>query len=260
MFARDTLYAPLGGPILRWSELSLPAVVQNFGEPAVGPEPHPGAGDGRIPGTSLTSLWLTNNPNTPEPIRKFIVVALRILGQVTDAAALPILNAQQRAQMRGDPDIVCADLVSMCLKTAGVNIAWNVNQPPGTRFFGDRAANYYRPQPGHPALRQVGANEPWLPGDILVYKDFFRVVPGWLPDEYHHVVIYVGPFSGSDRLGRLYPAAENYSVVSSSITDTKTNGATRDNAARAGYFGYGTVVRMRHLQIEQLYRDAGMLP
>lgn len=261
VFAQDTLYATLGGPILRWSDLPLPAVVQNFRLPAVGPINGGivGTGDGRVPGTGLTSLWLTNNPMTPEPIRKLIILALRVLGNVMDSSVLPILTIAQRAQMRSDTDIVCADLVSMCLKTAGVNMAWTVNQPPGTRYTSDRAANYYRPHQGHMDLRQLDDNDPWLPGDILVYKDFSQHISGWLADEYHHVVIYTGPFSGSDKQGRLYPETAGYSVVSSSISDSKTNGAKQINAARASYFGYGTVIRMRHLQIEQMYRDAGMI-
>lgn len=260
VFAKDTLYAPLGGPILRWSELPQPQAVQEFVLP-VGSGGNAGAGTPgeQIPGTLLRSQWLADHPNTPAPIRKLITLALRVLHQVTDAAVLPTLTVPQRAQMRGDTNIVCADLVSMCLKTAGVNLSWTVIRPPGTRFSGDRAANYYRPEADHPMLRQVASNENWLPGDILVYKDFFQPVAGWLPDEYHHVVIYVGHFYGNDRLLRPYPPVGGYSVVSSSINDTKTNGIKQVNATNPTYFSYGKVVRVRHLQIEQMYRDAGMI-
>ncbi|MBP1468287.1 hypothetical protein EYB53_021430 [Candidatus Chloroploca sp. M-50] len=258
IFAFDTLYSPLAGPILRWSQLDLPQEVRDFPEPS-GDEPIPVTGEGKIPSTQFVSQWLKDHPTTPDPIRKLIRLALRVLYEVNDSRVLAILTAKQRAQMRGSPDVVCADLVSMCLKEAGVNTLWNVTQPPGTAYRGDRAANYFRPEPHHPLLRYVPDHEPWLPGDILVYKDFFHAVAGWLPDEYHHVVIYVGPFSGKDRGGRVYPESRTYSVVSSSIYSPYTSGATRDNAARASYFGYGSIVRVRHREIEQLYRDAGII-
>ena len=241
IFAYDTLYSFTSGPIARWSALPPPDSVQRF-VPATAPPPVPTTE--LIPGTGLISLWLAENSSAPDNVRALIATALHMLG--TDAAALTTLTPQQREQLRGTQDIVCADLVAIALRAGGLELSWTVDQPPGTLFAENRAANYYRPAPGR--LRPLDAGEVLRPGDLFLYKGpMFPAPPSWRAGEYHHVLIYVGPYAGEDGSGRAYDQSKGYCVVSASIGSEWIQGYDVTRARTASFLGYTTVDIVRPL-------------
>jgi hypothetical protein len=255
VFSRDTLYSFANSSgIERWSDLpAIPEVLDatiDLGDSSLIPPPNlvlPG--NGSFPGSNMVSLWLATQRNPPPAIRKLIGLALKILGN--DADVLPKLTQAQRSQMAGTSDIVCADLISLCLKEAGVNTRWAVSQPPGTIFTQNRAANYYRPEPNHPSLVEMPPDTPLVPGDILVFRNpTFRHSPLWKPEEYHHVVLFVGHYSGRDVSSRSYDGARGFDIVSSSIGSPHTDGYTHSYALNG--FGYAEVTIVRHREIAAL--------
>jgi hypothetical protein len=158
----------------------------------------------------------------PPAIRAVIDQALSMLGD--DHTVFDALDAasQQLAWGRffsSKPnhfhykDIVCADLVTICLAAAGVAYqGWQIDDPTGIGYTTTHAANYYRPAPGHPQLFEPSADAPWLPGDILIYGK-----GDLAQDRVHHVNIYVGPFHGWDLSGNYYAPERRYDVVNASI-------------------------------------------
>lgn len=254
VFSRDTLYSFANSSgIQRWSELDpIPEVTAATIDPT-DPIPimpvQPVMPGGGITGSNMVSLWLATQGDAPPAIRKMISLALKVLGN--DADVLPKLTQRQRGQMAGDTDIVCADLISMCLREAGVSLNWNVSQPPGTLFFGNRSANFYRPDPGHPFLVAMPPGTALVPGDILVFrKPTFTPLPGWKPGEYHHVVLFVGHYAGRDVSGRPFDGARGFDIVSSSIGSPHTDGYTHQVALNG--LAYSEVVIVRHREIAAL--------
>jgi hypothetical protein len=213
--------------------------------------------------TSLESRMVSDWPGyatAPVKVRKLIDQALNMLGD--DPVVFDSLSLELQKLATGffhpDPDdfyhkdIVCADLVTICLHAAGVDYRWQVTEPPGTPYNTTYAANYYRPAPNHPKLREVADNEDWLPGDILIYWD------GNLASErVRHVNLYVGPFSGTDLSGNVHPPSEGYDVVNASIDHLDPNGVEVGTAIRpvtkhfclTDRFDYQHVQRMRHVDL-----------
>jgi hypothetical protein len=235
VFARDTLYREGAGAIRRMRDLPKPAWIARA---AIQPP--------------LVSRWLEQHPHAPPPARALIELALSLLG--LDSLVLPTLNDQARKLMAWSEDIVCADLVSICLDHAGLPLDWRVTEPPGTQYTSPRAANFYRPHASHPRLREVGEHEDWLPGDILVYA----VNPA---GEYHHVNLYVGKFTGIDSAGRLHADDQGFDVVNADMFSEQIKPLTStfciNNHFRTS--GFTTVRRMRHRDLESIYQHAGFI-
>lgn len=204
----------------------------------------------------MVSDW-PDYPTAPVKVRKLIDQALNMLGDdpVVFDSLSPELQRLATGSFYPDPDhfhhkdIVCADLVTICLHAAGVDYHWQVTEPPGTPYNTTYAANYYRPAPNHPKLREVADDEDWLPGDILIYWN------GDLASErVLHVNLYVGPFSGTDLSGNVHPPSKGYDVVNASIDHLDPNGVEVGTAIRpvtkdfclTNRFGYQHVQRMRH--------------
>jgi hypothetical protein len=213
--------------------------------------------------TSLGSRMASDWPGyvtAPIKVQKLIDQALNMLGDDPDVFDLlsPELQKLATGSFYPDPlhfhhkDIVCADLVTICLHAAGIDHDWQVTEPPGTPYNTSYAANYYRPAPNHPKLRKVADDEDWLPGDILIYwngnLDSERVL---------HVNLYVGSFSGTDLSGNVYPPSKGYDVVNASIDHIDPNGVEVGTAVRpvtknfclTNRFGYQHVQRMRHMDL-----------
>jgi hypothetical protein len=210
-------------------------------------------------GPRMISHWDGYSAASPG-VQGLIDQALRMLGDdpiVFDSLS-PELRRLATGSYHSDPDdfyhkdIVCADLVSICLRAAAVDLDWDVDVPPGTPFNTTHAANYYRPAPNHPKLREVDDSEEWLPGDILIY---------WYGDldsqRVKHVNLYVGPFSGTDQSGNVHLLSRGYDVVNASIDHLDPNGVEIGTAVRpvaknwciTRRFGYDHVKRMRHVEL-----------
>ena len=155
-------------------------------------------------------------------------------------------------------DIVCADLVSVCLRAAAVNF-WpssSVYDPTGRGYTSPHAANYYRPNP--PYVDEVPDGERWRPGDVIIY--------GWRPeteDRVYHVNLYVGPFSGTDVSGRTHAEAQGYEVINASLDHLSDEGAelgtavtplTRDHC-RTYRCGYNWWKRVRVSELSDAYQS-----
>ncbi|MBN1641094.1 MAG: hypothetical protein JXA09_07650 [Anaerolineae bacterium] len=212
-------------------------------------------------GAEMVSHW-AGYATAPAAVRALIDQALACLGddpKVYDSLPPELQRLATGWYYRNDPnhfhykDIVCADLVAICLHAAGVDYKWDVTEPPGTPFNTTHAANYYRPRPGHPKLREVADHEPWLPGDILIYWNGNMAQAAMC-----HVNLYIGPFSGTDMCGHVYPPSAGYDVVNASIDHRDANGVEVGTAIRPitkAYctgvrFHYDHVQRMRHVDLE----------
>jgi len=216
-------------------------------------------------GPRMVSNWAGYRTASPK-IRKLIDQALSMLGddaKVFDSLPPDLQRLAWGFNFRDNPsdlyykDIVCADLVTICLHAAGFDHEWEVRDPTGEGFTTGNAANYYRPAPGHPKLREVAEDEEWLPGDILIY---------WNGDlatnRVKHVNLYVGPFSGVDLSGNFHPASKGYDVVNASIDFFDPDGVEVGTAVRpvtrhyclTRRFGYQHVRRMRHVDVEWEHR------
>jgi hypothetical protein len=148
-------------------------------------------------------------------------------------------------------DIVCADLVYTCLKAAGIQqLEWTVDAPRGTIYKSPHAANYFRPNQW---LRMVADEEPWQPGDILIYwnNDFATNRVG-------HVNLYVGPFAGLDLDGRVYSKDQPCDTVNASIDyrdsgrerGTRITGLTKERCLITK-LGRKNMMRVRHIELEE---------
>ena len=174
---------------------------------------------------TVRSTW-ADYPTAPPPVRRLIDQALALLGD--DAQVFDSLSDELQELAFGhtvdDPnaphykDIVCSDLVTIALHAAGVNHRWTVTEPQGTGATTTHFANYYRPSLDHPFLREVGPDEAWLPGDILVYWD------GPLASSrMRHVNLYVGPYGGVDLSGNEHDPATGFDVVNASVEGVDHN-------------------------------------
>jgi hypothetical protein len=157
----------------------------------------------------------------PEKAHKVIDQALSMLGDdhvVFDSLPPELQRLCHGAYYLEDPnsiyykDICCADLVTVCLRAAGLDIEWPADASTGGEHITPHAANYYRPWPGNPKLVELGLVPPWLPGDILIYGN-----GEYKTNRVQHVNLYVGPFSGTDRSGCVHRYSERYEVVNASI-------------------------------------------
>lgn len=160
---------------------------------------------------------LPNYGALPPPVRAMIDQALSMLGDERSVFDSLPPNLQQMcygAQFINDPnnqyykDIVCADLVSICLVSAGFKVNWN----SGANLH---MAQHYAPGPD--ALSEITDPNDWQPGDVMVYGNYGAARAG-------HVTIYVGPFQGTDRSGKTYPLSANNDVVEASMNFDMANG------------------------------------
>jgi hypothetical protein len=161
----------------------------------------------------------TDYPRLPEKARSVIDQALFMLGddaKVFDALPPELQKMCYGSSFLSNPndfhykDIVCADLVSVALKAAGLDIAWPSAANP-------RMADYYHPDRGSPKLLEISDPGDWLPGDVVVFgSDAPSSRAG-------HVALYVGPFSGIDRSGKTYNLSDGVDVVEASL-DFMMNG------------------------------------
>jgi hypothetical protein len=224
---------------------------------------------------TLTAVWprmvsqWEGYPTAPAKVRKLIDQALNMLGDdpvVFDSLAPELQKLAFGSNFLNDPshfhykDIVCSDLVTICLAAAGVDHDWQVTEPPGTPFNTSHAANYYRPTPNHPKLREVADGEDWLPGDILIYWDGDLAL-----ERVRHVNLYIGPFSGTDLSGNPHPQPEGYDVVNAS-KDFEEGGIEVGTAirpftlefCRTQRFDYQRFRRVRVLELEQEHLGPGI--
>ncbi|HEU4328290.1 MAG TPA: hypothetical protein VFS21_34450 [Roseiflexaceae bacterium] len=196
-------YARFVLPLVVNTALVQPLVLTPLPDPPVsgGPTPKGGVRSAR---TDYASL--------PEKARRVIDFALFLLGD--DPATFDALSPELRRMCYGfrfltNPndfhfkDIVCADLVSLALCGAGLEIDW------GAKAYS--LADYYHPDRGSPALLEITDPNDWLPGDILVYGN------GAASSRAGHVNLYVGPFTGTDRSGKTYSLGDNVEVVEASM-------------------------------------------
>lgn len=148
----------------------------------------------------------------PEQARRVIDFALFMLGDdpaTFDALPPELQRICYGARFLSTPDdfhykdIVCADLVSVVFKGAGLNIDW------GGRAYS--LADYYHPDRGTAALLEIRDPNDWLPGDVLVYGN------GAPNARAGHVNLYVGAFTGTDRSGKTYNLSDNVEVVEASM-------------------------------------------
>ena len=162
---------------------------------------------------------LVSYPALPEKARRVIDQALLMLGddaQVFDALPPELKKMCYGAAFLANPndfhykDIVCADLVSIALKAAELDIGWPSAANP-------HMADYYHPDRGNPKLVEVAGASDLLPGDIFVFGS------GAASARAGHVSLYVGPFSGVDRSGKVYGLSEGADVVEASM-DFMQNG------------------------------------
>jgi hypothetical protein len=204
-----------------------------------------------IANSGMRSHW-ADYGRAPEAARQLISQALRLLGTDSDVVQ-KVLTPAQRKSLGVSADIVCADAVLFALQAAGLDLAWKVDDPSGGGKTGPRCANYYRLCAGNAGKLRDVTGEPPLPGDIFVFgkNDFSR-------DRGYHVDIYVGPLSGTDASGRSYRLEQALDVVDASMGDPE-NKPFPLNQIMTRKRSYALVRRVRLLQLEQLYRSAGLI-
>lgn len=203
-------------------------------------------------GSGVRSAHPSYNALHPK-VRAIIDQALFMLGdEKTVYDALPT-NLQQMcygAQFASNPnhqyykDIVCADLVSICLAAAGFNVNWNSGANP-------HMAQHYAPGPA--TLQEITDGNDWQPGDVLVFGNNGAARAG-------HVTLYVGPFQGTDRSGTNYSLSANFDVVEASMNFDLANGqrwglgniATTRQQCLQGKRGYQWVKRVRLKEVAAL--------
>lgn len=216
-----------------------------------GQPPAAGGGPFPIPGSGMLSHW-SDYARAPEQVRQLIGQALRLLGTDPDVVQ-KVLTPAQRKSLGVSADIVCADGVLFSLQAAGLDLAWKVDDPSGAGKTGPRCANYYRPCAGNAAKLRDVTGEPPLPGDIFVFgkDDFAR-------DRGYHVDLYVGQLSGTDTSGRAYRPEQALDVVDTNMGDPE-NKPFPLNLIMTRKRGFAVVRRVRLLQLEQIYRGAGII-
>jgi hypothetical protein len=243
---------PRGPVVLHAEDAGAPAPAPASPPTAETPAP-PVAGSGPfpIPNSGMVSNW-GDYGRAPEAVRLLINQSLRLLGRDPDVLA-KVLTPEQRKSLGVSADIVCADGVLFALQAAGMDVSWRVDDPSGAGKTGPRCANYYRPCAGNAGKLRDVTGEPALPGDVFVYGhgDFSR-------DRGYHVNLYVGPFSGTDTSGRTYRPDQKLDVVDTNMGDPE-NKPFPLNLILTRRRGFELVRRVRLLQLEQLYRGAGMI-
>lgn len=197
----------------------------------------------------------TDYPTLPEPARRVIDQALRMLGDdapVFDALPSELQPMCYGARFLGDPhhanykDFACADLVSIAFRAAGLDMFWRSAANP-------HMADYFHPDRGNAKLIEISAPNDWLPGDVLVYGN------GALNSRAGHVNLYVGPFSGTDRSGKTYNLSDGQDVVEASL-EFRSNGHTfgtgiiganlqRCLQSKRGVYSWVRHVRLRELVV-----------
>jgi hypothetical protein len=222
-----------------------PATVPTGQPPAAGSGPFP------IPNSGMLSHW-PDYARAPEQVRQLIGQALRLLGTDPDVVG-KVLTPAQRKSLGVSADIVCADGVLFSLQAAGLDLAWKVDDPSGGGKTGPRCANYYRPCAGNAGKLRDVTDEPPLPGDFFVFgkNDFSR-------DRGYHVDLYVGKLSGTDTSGRSYRPEQALDVVDTNMGDPE-NKPFPLTLIMTRKRGFPLVRRVRLLQLEQLYRSAGLI-
>ncbi len=219
--------------------------------PASPPPPVTGSGPFPIPNSGMVSHW-ADYGRAPDGARRLINQALRLLGTDPDVFQ-KVLSPEQRKSLGVSADIVCADGVLFSLQAAGMDLNWKVDDPSGAGKTGQRCANFYRPCAGNAGKLRDVTSEPPLPGDVFVYGkgDFAH-------DRGYHVNIYVGPLSGTDTSGRTYRPEQSLDVVDTNMGDPE-NKPFPLNLIMTRKRGFPLVRRVRLLQLEQLYRGAGLI-
>jgi hypothetical protein len=192
-------------------------------------------------------------PSLPDKARRVIDQALFMLGddaRVFDALPLDLQKMCYGWQFLNNPndfhykDIVCADLVSIALKGAGLDIAWGGAANP-------HMADYYHPDRGNARITEITDPNDWLPGDVLVYGS------GATNTRAGHVNLYVGPFSGADRSGTTYHLSDGVDVVEGSM-DFMSNskeigtGVIGCNLQRCLQGKRGIYTWVRHVRLREL--------
>jgi hypothetical protein len=219
--------------------------------PATGQAPPAAGGPFPIPGSGMVSHW-ADYGRAPEAVRLLINQALTLLGTDPDVYQ-KVLSPAQRKSLGVSADIVCADGVLFSLQAAGMDLAWKVDDPSGAGKVGQRCANFYRPCAGNAGKLRDVTSEPPLPGDVFVYSkgDLAR-------DRGYHVNIYVGLLSGTDASGRTYRPEQGFDVVDTNMGDPE-NKPFPLNVIMTRKRGFPVVRRVRLLQLDQLYRNAGLI-
>lgn len=187
-------YTPLRQPVVINGDIVQPLVVKGGGSGVRSALPSYGALHARV--------------------RQIIDQALAMLGDeksVFDSLPAHLqkmcygASAENLANPNGQhyKDIVCADLVSIAFAAAGVSLSW-----PGPGGANPHMANYYAPGAG--GVKEITDANDWQPGDVLVFGNNGAPRAG-------HVVIFVGPFQGTDRSGKTYNLSANYECVEASM-------------------------------------------
>lgn len=260
VFAHDTLYAGADGAVHHLADLPRLTPDRPTGDiqPVVPPVTPPVA-----PGAAETP-WLAQHPNAPAAVRRLIDRALHMLGPertIFDALPSNLQSLAYGAAYRDAAslyfkDIVCADLVTICLAAAGLDYAWRVTEPPGTAYNSPHAANYYRASASNGKLRQLDDNDPtWLPGDILIY--WYEGTPA--TKQASHVNLYIGPFEYQNRTYEIVEASINLRN-NGAIQGLTNNPQRKVNCWDQHYFTMARwLFRMRLVELEQAYRSVGIL-
>jgi hypothetical protein len=154
-------------------------------------------------------------------------------------------------------DICCADYVSLALRAAGLDYHWT----GADNNSNTRRANYYNPCPASADhLRQLGPNEPYLPGDILTYS--------YGAPNAQHVNLYIGDLRGTVTLWRngaltpmSYRPGDGYTLLEGSLNTGPSQNSNKNNqpASPSWYAKTAWTKRVRLLELEAAYRQAGML-
>jgi len=258
--ALPALPRPKGPVVLHAEDTDVPATPASApasppaSAPAPASPPAPpidGSGPFPIPNSGMVSHW-ADYGRAPEAARLLINQALRLLGNDADVIQ-KVLTPAQHKTMGLSTDIVCADGVLFSLQAAGMDLNWKVDDPSGAGKLGPRCANFYRPCAGNATKLRDVSNEPPLPGDVFVYSKGDLIHDrGW------HVNIYVGPLSGTDMSGSSFRLDQGFTVVDTNMGKPENKPFTLQ-AILANKRGYAQVHRVRLRQLEQLYRDAGLI-
>jgi hypothetical protein len=238
-----------------YARFVLPLVVNGaITQPiALNPQSSPAAASGSIRSAR------TDYPKLPEPARRVLDQALFMLGddaQVFDALPPELQKMCYGATFLSRPndfhykDIVCADLVSIALKAAGLDIAWGGGANP-------HMADYYHPDRGNAKLIEITDPNDWLPGDVLVFG------AGAPSSRAGHVALYVGPFSGIDRSGKSYNLTDGAEVVEASMDFMMNGKEVGTGVVGRDLRGYCLAKKcytyswVRHVRLRELARGFG---
>lgn len=259
IFADDTLYIGSDGAVHRLADL--PRLTPDRPTGPIQPVASPSVA------VAAETPWLAQHPNAPASVRQLISRALQMLGpERTIFDALPpnlqslaygAAAANRNAGSLYFKDIVCADLVTICLAAAGVDYAWRVTEPAGKGMANPHCANYYRASAGNGKLRQLDDNDPtWLPGDILIY--WYSGTPA--TDAADHVNLYIGPFEYQNQTYDIVEASINYKNNRGAVQGLANEPRRKTDCWDKEYFHMAHwLFRMRLVEFEQAYRSVGII-